>query len=455
MNPEAAESELEERGVSSAKVMVVHQRAVVAGSDEELLALARQRAADPSVFEEFPPLFQGGEISSTRWDAYDTSMDASTLKNFAADAATGVAVLRNHSTYTDPIGHSLTGRFIAGGGNGVARTESDFFILPDDETKTYANKLRAGVVRDISVGFHGGIWRCTICKKDMARWGWGSSDTCPHLLGVYYTPRDEAGTVKGEAVKARAIIEDAHLSEYSTVYDGATPGAMLKKARAMAVEGLLSDGERERVQARYKTHLPDKRLVVPVSGAMNNRKANTMTEPTLEEGGVRLTDGRLLTVTDVQGLDAAAREARAVRATLDEAKLPKANEPVEAVRGLVAEMGGLRALEAEVVKSKDGDEAPLQTITRLRTQADDGRAYRADLIESALTEGVRAMGNDFPKEDERADLATASIATIKRRSAQWKKAGDALLPGGRITQDGEERTVVSSTSHLPSGAYAA
>ena len=242
---EAAEDELEERGVSTARVMVVQQRAVVAANDEDLLTLARSRAQDPLIFDEYAPLFFGGEISSTRWDAYDTSMAPSTLQNFAAEAAAGVAVLRNHSTYTDPIGHSLTGRFIQASGNGVARVESDFFILPDPETEPYARRLRAGIIRDQSVGFYGGVWRCTICGKDMMRYAWIDRNGCPHLLGVYYTPRDEAGEPKGEAVKARAVIEGAHLAEYSTVYDGATPGAMLKKARALAEGGLLSDQERQ------------------------------------------------------------------------------------------------------------------------------------------------------------------------------------------------------------------
>lgn len=69
-------------------------------------------------------------------------------------------------------------------------------------------------------------------------------------------------------------------------------------------------------------------------------------------------------------------------------------------------------------------------VERLRPLADDGRAYRADLIDEALAEGVRANGEDFAEESYRGILERADIATIKRMRDDWKRLGDKRFPGG-------------------------
>lgn len=175
-----------------------------------------------------------------------------------------------------------------------------------------------------------------------------------------------------------------------------------------------------------------------------------MDQATIEEGGVRLSGGRLLTPQDVEALD---RQVSAVRSVLDAAKAEKANDPPEAVRLLTAGLAGLRTLETEVTNSREGEESPVQTLARLRRQADDGRSYREDLIEQALTEGVRAYGNDFAREAEKADLAGASLETIKRRRDQWKRTGDQVLPGGRKTTEGDDPPNRREGKAFPAAAY--
>jgi len=221
-------------------------------SDEELLQRARERALDPSVFDQYPPYLWHGEISSSRLDSYDTLMGVSSLKNYAIEASAGVAFLRNHNAAEDPIGYSLAARFIGAQGPGsTARVEADFYaVAADVDTSAYVAKIRAGIVRDLSVGFFGGEWICSLCGQDMQQF------TCPHLLGMSYPPSDEAGTVKGPPEVARATIEGAHLAEVSGVYDGSTPGAMIGKARALAVEGVLNERSAGLVETRYRCRLP-------------------------------------------------------------------------------------------------------------------------------------------------------------------------------------------------------
>lgn len=243
-------------GITYSPLVHLDVRAGTSGplTDPAILERIKSQALDESVFDQYPPYTWRGEISSSRWDSYDTRMAPSTLRNYSIEAQAGVAFLRNHNSAEDPIGATFSGRFINAQGDGIARVEADFYALTDPATEPYLAKIRAGVVRDLSVGFFGGEWICSLCQRDMQQWF--GDESCPHLLGMVYPPTDEAGTVKGPPEVARATIENAHLAEVSGVYDGSTPGAMIGKARALAVEGQLTEPGRRVVEQRYRLLLP-------------------------------------------------------------------------------------------------------------------------------------------------------------------------------------------------------
>lgn len=351
-------------------------------SDAELLERATERALDPSIFERYKPFFWQGEISSNRWDSYETRMAPSTLRNYADDAETGVAFLRNHNNAEDPLGATLTGYFTGAQGDGVSHVRADFFALTDPETLPYIAKLQAGVVRDLSVGFYGGQWLCSICGRDMLQWF--GPDGCMHLLGVAYSPRDDEGKVKKDAPPeiARATIENAHLAEVSGVYDGATPGAMIGKARALAVDGAFSARSRLLVEKRYRIHLP---------------------EPERRWAGLELATPRATGATTTATTTATtATTEEALRAVLIQAGRPPQEDLGAGVRALLREHAKLRAL------------------------ADDGRRYRAELIEETLALGQRAYGRAFRQEDYRGLLERSSLDAIKMMRDDWRRAQTAL-----------------------------
>lgn len=426
-------SDHEEPGLTFSRVLAVRQ--APAGGDTDLLRLARDRAPDPSVFDTLPPYFFGGEISSSRWDAYDTSLQPSSLRNFASEAETGVAVLRGHDTRQAPIGHSLTGRYVGPGGNGVARVEAEFYVLADEDSETWVNRIRAGAVRDLSVGFYGGEWLCTICGKDMQQWL--SRDGCFHLLGMVYTPKDEAGTKKGEPEKARAKIENAHLAEFSPVYDGATPGAMIAKARGMAAEGLLPDGERELVRVRYRL------AELPGPARFWRGTLDTTVDDGLPDGPAP--DGPAPEAPEAGRGGTGMADERTTAGALPEPVLSRFREL------------GMPATEA------DPHEWAARELTGLRALADDGRQYRADLVTDALAEGVRAFGEGFAQDTYRALLESAPLATVKRLRDDWRGVGDGQFTGGRVTQDQGEPLPGTATAErltdrprtAPAGAYQA
>lgn len=420
------DKETTDEGINYSRVLMV-ERAVSAEADREtLMGLLSKRAPDMSVFDKNPVYFFSGQISSNVYDSYDTRMMASTLQNYAKEAAAGVSFLRGHRSYsTDPIGQSLTGQFVGGQGNGVSRVTSDWYVMRDADSEIFVDRMLAGVVRALSVGFYGGRLMCTICNKDMEQWM--LRDGCHHMLGMMYQPRDESGAPTGEPVKCRADIEDAHLAEYSGVFAGSTPGCMIAKARGMAAEGLLRGQERELVQVRYKLILPEHTRTYPAAKPERER-AVALDNPNQEDTdmadenkeSIRTSKGVLLTVQDVeQHVDASNQ----IRAALDEVELSKGKPHVEGVRSLITEITRLREIEA--------------SVAGIRKMADDGKAYREDLIAETLAEGVRAHGKDFKQEEEKGMLESLPIAAIKRMRDSYKAIGDKLLPGGRATTDEE------------------
>jgi hypothetical protein len=364
-------------------------RVIVRATPSELLALAKDRAPDPSIFDQFPPFIWLNEISSDRLDAYFTVMDAeTTLPNYARDAAAGVAVLIGHNTRELPIGYSLTGTLEHTGD--VTRVLSDAYALQDAATAPVINRVRAGIVRDDSVGFSyaGAQCICSICNRDMWR-DW----KCWHIPGMRYkrtdNPEDAVSDPNGELATGRIV--NAHLAEYSLVYDGATPGAAVLQAQRAAEAGRITTEQARLIEQRYRINLPGKRLAI--QGATMPPENN----------------GKDVSHTSTAAPAAAPLE-RAIQQTLERVGAPNDLLIPAGVEWLADE------------------------LARLTPLAKDGEQYRKDLIETAEQEAVRALGAEAGAA-QRAMLEAAPIALIKSFTTSWRAIGDASLKGGRLTAE--------------------
>lgn len=394
------------------------------------------------------------EISNESLDSYFTHMSSSTLRNFARDAAEGVSLLDSHDGRKLGVGYSAGGRFEEE--NGVSRALGIFYIvrgLKFGGRHSYASTddliyaIENEVVRDVSVGFYGGRWICDLCHQPY--YGYGTA--CNHWAGVEYEIEVD-GRLSREI--CTVTIEDARLSEVSLVFDGATPGAMILKAEAAAEAGTLSADVSRFLEAQYRVKLPVRapnQLTVTTGNAAgvmisadetNGERTMTLEEETIIEETV-----------DVETNSATAESdevAKAERALLTnvcqaaaESPAPRDVTPAEAVRWLSEQL-------AQVTQERD---AARQEVTRLQPLADQGRAYRAHLIEEAVAEGVRAMGEAFPEETYRAMLADASLEHIEQmRDAFGAKAAE-RFPGGRQTHEEPEKAPVRNT--VPLAAYGA
>lgn len=406
-------------------------RAVPLGPPSEAqLELIRAHVVDPAILDEREPFVWQAMASNDREDAYSTRMHRSTLDNFATDAADGVAFMNSHRTggfgsAELPLGRTFEGRVVGASSAGPLRVEVTSYTLRGLNlnglsTDAFIEGMRSGIARDVSVGFYGGEYRCSICERDMLR-DW----ECRHWPGREYPKLDSKGQDTGEKVRAVAWIHNARLAELSVVYDGATPGCMVSKAKRMAAAGELKPAELEFLEARYRIALP--RAARSFSGA-------DIPTPVREER-----------------MELTAEQIAAMRLALTETGAAADADVPATVRALVDEVKGLRGLRTEVERLKPFEEE----CTRLRPLADEGRAYRADLVETAVTEGKRAMGEAFAEATYRGLLEAAPVETVKRMRDDWKALGDKQFPAGRLSRDeGGSDPSASTTAAPPSAAFA-
>lgn len=418
----------------SSLIFATQARVLVRATTAELVALARGRASDPSVFDEYPPFVWGNEISSDRLDSYFTKMDpATTLPNFARAAAQGVAFLIGHDHSDMPFGSTLTGTLETAGE--VTRVLADAYCLQEEATRSFVSRVRAGIVKDDSVGFYGGQWICSICGRDMLTDWW----ECWHVPGLMYEIKDgEAAVTTVREVLAWALVKNAELSEVSAVYDGATPGAAIL-ARQASEAGHLSPTQAQLIEQRYRIHLPGKRITVPGTDLPALASPQRGEQPTQEiPMPPENTEER-------QSVDTAPPHIAPPHIAPPAASDP-ANpfEPIRQIFSLAADADVL-AFCRELVAS----------LPRLRLLADDGRAYREDLVADAMAEGARALGSVFAEETYRSVLEAAPLATIKRMRDDWRTIGDARLPGERLTIDGVPEPAPSAPAApaVPDAAY--
>lgn len=338
------------------------------------------------------------EISNHQLDSWHTRMAESSLRNYAEDAAIGVAFLDSHMHH-QRIGYSFGGTYE----DEAKRVLADFYTvkgmtLGNMSTDAFIEGVNFALIRDVSIGFKEGEdfkYTCSICGQDIFSWD------CDHMPGRTYTvaedPQADPGQSDEREVMCFAWIENARLSEVSAVFDGATPNAMiLAKATREVRGGRLKPDVQQMLERTYRFEIPktakqfpgitttERKVTImpndtpaPTSGAPDNKMLEREVAFELRTAGVAVPDGTSI-------LDAA------------------------------------KAAAAEV-----------QRLRPLETQATEGQKLRAQLVEDTLAEGVRAYGNDFQREAKKTMLDKLDVDAISEMRASWKALGDTKLSGGR------------------------
>lgn len=407
----------------------VVQRAVrAAPSAAALRELAAAKVLDPAILDEHEPFFWRAVISTDQLDAYYTRMAKSSLQNYAEDAKAGVSFQDSHLTNGQErnLGQSVDGRFVNASAAGSARVEADFYTLlgVDDRIDTWVKRIRGGLMPDVSIGFYHPRYVCGVCGNDLL------GRECTHWPGFPYEVTDKKGQPTGETATAFAWVEDARLGEASSVADGATPAAAVIKAMRAVEAGEVTPEQARLLEQRYRIRLPgahhawagEGERQPPVQPAPPTEPERAAPTPPVvianTEGDVELSE-RILALVRARG----APETAVVNAEL-------------AVAWLEGEVERLNGVAGEYERAK-----PLIA---------DGTAYREAEISAALTNGVRALGDQFIEADWRSTLESMPIERIKLLSAGWAKTGDAQFAGGRATAEQGEHPPAKQTA-VPTG----
>jgi hypothetical protein len=222
---------------------LAHVKRIANNNTQSLRHILGERGLPDEVLEGDNLFFFRAEISNDLLDSHFTHMSERTLQNYASDAEHGVAFLRGHNWHELPLGYSITG---AVEDTGRKRVVADFYTVPGmDDTDNLISRIKTGLVRDVSVGFHGGRAICDLCGQDF----WD----CRHFPGLKYEEK-EGDTVKTQL--ATFTIDDARLSEVSGVFDGSTPQAMILKAQRAAKAGELTRSQVALLESQYRVALP-------------------------------------------------------------------------------------------------------------------------------------------------------------------------------------------------------
>ena len=63
-------------------------------------------------------------------------------------------------------------------------------------------------------------------------------------------------------------------------------------------------------------------------------------------------------------------------------------------------------------------------VEKLRPLAEDGKKYREKIVDYALTQGVRAFGDDFNEEEKREMLESSTLDMVDKFRKSWEEIGD-------------------------------
>lgn len=374
----------------------VQTNRITTEDSDRVLGLINRHTLDPISSIDQVYTFEG-DCSNDSLDSYSTKMDPNTtLRNYEANLKAGVPLLPNHDISKSPYGRSYDGQLNIAD---LTSVRGYWYILRDtvingENTNDNIKAIKAGIVRDMSVGFGGNdMWyRCSTCNRNL--WDY----ECTHFPGL----EDENGS------RTYAWVVDAHLREVSTVYKGATPGAYIDKAREYAKQGQLSEKDILRLESAYSIRLDsnNKRSFYMPERKPINKEVYSMNEL-------------------IEKLREAVRENKVEKGRIYDI-LTEEGEPFRQPEDI--------ALRNELGR----DYVKPDSIRQLKKEAQQGRRYLADMVDAAVSARIKAQGDTFNPESYRNMLnISADIDSIKEEIEAYNRQAKLRFTPGRQTEEGE------------------
>ncbi len=447
--------------LASTRALVTVARPHGVPTDDDM-RLINQQARTPLAPEQVYII--PASISNQNVDAYFTRMTSQSLKNFADGATSGVAMCDSHAHYQMPIGRSYYGE-VAQGINGMETHTLAYMVrgmqLPGSmKSDDYITGMESGIYQDVSIGFIPDVYTCSICGLNML-----TDPDCPHWPGQLYA-------VKGMPDQQCIADVDARLAEFSLVYDGATPNAMLLKAEREIELGRASTRQLRFVEDRCRIKLFDRYPGYTPKNEDDDMKGTDFIRGIMTRSGKAISADNMAKLQAIHDnladghntMDDAMQAMRAFLADNDDGtnKNPD-NEPGDGEDDAdtnAAKQNGEDQGDAHDPKQPnppgsddgDGDNDSLPPVHPISSEQAGrsqvgltreqqkliaiGQQAQKEAIATALAAGVRAMGSAFDEAMYRRMLERSTYDEIVKVRANWQElARQQLSPVGTFTPD--------------------
>lgn len=423
---------------------------------QKINKLAKRTLSKDEVFV-FPSKLAGDMIIPDRY----IQLTKELLEVFAKDAKNGVSLLLDHSWAPDgffgiggrpkmaiPYGRTFDSRFNGGEEEGETTSlVAEHYMVRDIEidgikTNDLIASIEAGTLFDTSIGFSYSKAVCSVCGDNYYN--------CNHYRGREYEIELDNGETEIRLCYIKAK-PPGFLMENSLVFDGAYPGAGVLSKVGDIIENETGIYQ---VVDELKDIDPNKELIATYSqrtglitmvkkanhkkiyhvGDIANVTTNTAQNvgnsiKTIMKGVENKMNENVLKFLESFGIEASEddkpNEILEQLAEKWDAKVEEIKASVEPEKS-----------ETEVYMTQEqvtdalGVELSADEVLKL---AKEGQEYRKALSDEAIAMGIRAMGNDFPKETWENSFRTMGIQAIKDIMKTWELQAQATIPAGRKT----------------------
>lgn len=373
------------------------------------------------------------------------------LKVMADDAKKGVSFMLNHNwsnwggIQAVPYGKVFDGAVEKSSEDGeTVALYLTKYIVRDDEVvdgvsaNALIKKIETGVLSDTSIGWGTDVMTCSICGMNYY------SRDCSHVRGVTYELADGSKKVCTVTAMPPSVIipyNNNALYEESIVWDGAYPGAAVTQAKHGDIietpmgnfrvvdekeelpEGTLFHGYYHNGDIVAMVKKSDRKKFYAVG--FDNANDTDKTSITMTKGGENAMNEKVLKMLEAFGVEYKEGETKPEDALNNLAEKWSNTSQVE-----LKEDNTEAYMTQEQAKEALGAELKADEVLSL---AKEGQEYRKQLINEALAMGVRAMGNDFPKETYEKTFASMASKDIKAIMQTWEKQAKDAIPAGRKT----------------------
>lgn len=418
-------------------------------TDEQLAIinkLAKRKLTKEEVFA-----FSGKSAGDMLIPKRYTRISKELLQVMVDDAKKGVSFMYNHNWNSwqglqgVPYGKVFDGRLKTSTEEGE-ETELylDKYIVRDDEVvdgmsaNSLIKKIEAGILSDTSISFSTDTMVCSICGMNYF------GGECSHWRGRSYDMADGTKKVCTVTAMPPSIIipyNNNALYEESIVWDGAYPGAMVTQAQDGDIIELPTGNF---AVLGDKEELPDKTVFINKysKGNMLTMVKKSDHKKPYSLGGIddkntkgaeKPMDENLKKMLETFGIEYKEGETKSEELLKQLAEkwdttVQSIKDSVEPLKPMEGE--AISYMTQEEVSEKLGKELSADEVLKL---AKEGQEYRKSLSDEAIAMGVRAMGNDFPKETWENSFATMDTKVIKDMMKTWELQAKANIPDGRQT----------------------